>query len=1198
VDELNRDLLLAVLALITDAIPRHALSEALAVWARDRQQSLAQILVRNGAIDPQRLQALRCLSESHFHRHQGDLRTCLDSWNALGLTNDVLTEVDDLRFKTTIGPSLGLEATLPAQPIEGGIDETIAGDGGAAETIALDGREAVGLTSTPGGPGGDRFRPIRLHARGGIGQVWVARDGELQREVALKVIQDRFAGRADQRARFVLEAEITGNLEHPGIVPVYSLGRNAEGHPYYAMRFIRGQSMASAIRQFHLHGRAKGTEAARSGAIWGVEFRELLVRFLDVCDAIDYAHSRGVLHRDLKPANIMLGRYGETLVVDWGLAKVIDRPDILPVIAGGDAEPSLTVTGAGSACGDTQPGTTIGTPSYMSPEQARGALDEMGPTSDVYSLGATLYEILTGRVAFAGEKTADVLARVVKGEFRPPRAVLRAVPAPLEAICLKAMALERRGRYDTVRELARDVRHWLADEPVIAYPEGRAARVSRRLRRHRTWTLAAAAALIGITLAATVGVVLVERARRREFEARTLAETNFALARKAVEDYFTRVSEDTLLKAQDSVDNRRLRGELLKTALEYYRDFLRQRSGDPERRRDLADAQFRVGQIIREIGDQPEDAINAFIASITLWDELLADAPDDPDVRAHLAQTYLALGEQLAWIREFPRAFAALGRSREILRKLRDANSADASYRVRLADCDRELGIAEGEAGELDRGLEHLREAETLLRGLIANSPGETAIRKRLADTINGLGYIHSRKGQNDEAIAAIREFQEICQGLLDDDRSGRRSAELLNLLALSHYNMGAILSKQDPGKALEIFEKALDYRSALVEAHPSVNDFREKLALSLEEIAPFRHKSGRSAEAFDAIRKSIEIFERLVASQPDQPRYRAELGRALNIHGYLQDEFRDNVRALPTLERALREQERAVAESPESDLYKGYVIDILQNLGEQYADLGRVDEGLPYYRRAVEIRRQLLAAHPGDRDRNRELAEQLAMLAEVERHHGDPASAERSFAEAVAVLESPTTAAADSAVQVLRGSLLAGEAKAVSDQGFDRRALPILRRAVAILAPFGSSATEDPVPRQRLTEALWETARLLRRTGASNEADLLDAERQALWKDRPPGDPAALALQETTQAALVGYGRSPVGVRAEAVRRVDLDMAAENLRMAAALGFHDPETLRKHRDGWLLLAHPDVLPIIEDIAFPEDPFEPAERSN
>ncbi len=183
---------------------------------------------------------------------------------------------------------------------------------------------------------------IREHAKGGIGQVWLARDSELQREVAVKEIQPRFAGSEDQRARFVLEAEITGSLEHPGIVPVYSLGRNAEGRPYYAMRFIRGESLSVEIQRFHKKfSEELGAAGAkvRTGSKWGVEFRQLIGRFLDVCDAIDYAHSRGVLHRDLKPANIMLGPYGETLVVDWGLAKVIGKPEPERTGADGDFNP-------------------------------------------------------------------------------------------------------------------------------------------------------------------------------------------------------------------------------------------------------------------------------------------------------------------------------------------------------------------------------------------------------------------------------------------------------------------------------------------------------------------------------------------------------------------------------------------------------------------------------------------------------------------------------------------------------------------------------------------------------------------------------------------------------------------------------------------------------------------------------------------
>ena len=204
--------------------------------------------------------------------------------------------------------------------------------------------------------------------------MFVALDEELHREVALKQILEKHSDDRVSRQRFVAEAEITGGLEHPGVVPVYGLGTDGEGRPYYAMRLIKGDSLKEAIDRFH-----KDEEFQKDPGRRTLELRTLLRRFTDVCNAIDYAHSRGVIHRDLKPANIIVGKHGETLVVDWGLAKAVGRAD--PTAGEKSIAPS-----SGSSS-ETLPGSALGTPAYMSPEQARGDLDELGPRSDVYSLG-------------------------------------------------------------------------------------------------------------------------------------------------------------------------------------------------------------------------------------------------------------------------------------------------------------------------------------------------------------------------------------------------------------------------------------------------------------------------------------------------------------------------------------------------------------------------------------------------------------------------------------------------------------------------------------------------------------------------------------------------------------------------------------------------------------------------------------------
>ncbi len=330
------------------------------------------------------------------------------------------------------------------------IDSTIA----KVDSDSTEGNGDSDRTAGTTASDGQRFRILRPHAKGGLGEVFVALDQELHREVALKQILEPYADDPVSRSRFLREAVITGGLEHPGIVPVYGLQHDLDGRPFYAMRLVRGESLKDAIKRFHVAEQSDRYPGGRA-----LRFRGLLGQFIVVCNAMAYAHSRGVIHRDLKPANILLGPYGETLVVDWGLAKVVGGG-----VASLDATESTLRPSPPGVASETQPGSAVGTPAYMSPEQAAGRLDQMGPASDVFSLGAVLYTILTGQAPFDGDSIAEVLLRVQEGRFLPPSARGPSVDLALESVCLRAMALRPEERYASPRALADDIETWLASD--------------------------------------------------------------------------------------------------------------------------------------------------------------------------------------------------------------------------------------------------------------------------------------------------------------------------------------------------------------------------------------------------------------------------------------------------------------------------------------------------------------------------------------------------------------------------------------------------------------------------------------------------------------------------------------------------------------------------------------------------------------
>ena len=298
------------------------------------------------------------------------------------------------------------------------------------------------------------------------------------------------------------------------------------------MRFVKGQSLKEAIDRFHEAEKSDGSDPRQ----WNLALRQLLNRFVAVCNVMAYAHSRGVIHRDLKPANILLGPYGETLVVDWGLAKVVGRGEA--AARAGAVEATLQ-PGSGSGSSETLPGTALGTPAYMSPEQAEGRLDQVGPLSDVYSLGATLYCLLTGKPPIDETDVGEALRRVQRGEFPPPRAVRPGIPQGLEAICLKAMALKPEERYPSARALADEIEHWLADEPVSVYREPITVRLTRWGRRHRTLATSIGVLLITAVVGLAIATALIRREQLRTEGERLRAELSLVEAkrqRKIAED--------------------------------------------------------------------------------------------------------------------------------------------------------------------------------------------------------------------------------------------------------------------------------------------------------------------------------------------------------------------------------------------------------------------------------------------------------------------------------------------------------------------------------------------------------------------------------------------------------------------------------------------------------------------------------------
>jgi len=772
-----------------DFVTRDALLGAMQAWVFAKAKALGELLIERGDLLPTRRELLEALVEEHLKSHRGDMG---ESLAAVGRTTTVARDLRAIR-------DADLEMSI----------------------AALDPCEEPTGPYVPQSSDGLRYQVLRRHAKGGLGEVFIALDQSLNREVAIKEIQERHSHDPASRNRFVLEAEITGRLEHPGIVPVYDLGHHSDGRPYYAMRFVRGETLKEAIRAFHAADHPGRNPGERTLA-----FRQLLRRFIDACNAVAYAHSRGVLHRDLKPANIMLGPYGETLVVDWGLAKPVGRDRA----TADSAEESLRPA-ASSSVTETIAGTAVGTPAYMSPEQASGRLDTLRPATDVYGLGATLYTLLTGKPPVEDGDVGEILRRVQRGEITPPRRVNARTPLALEAVCLKAMALSPDARYADALGLATDVEHWLADEPVSAFKEPFVARSRRWVRRHQSMVGSAAAATLVLLICLAAGLGIVARAYRQEKEAREYAVEQEGEAHRQqavaverateIEERFRadrEVSEQMLgLWPQGMPDESLEELRIRKERQEFLVANKRKLGADSGFTWDLAEKYSFVGNGLRMKGKHVEGAA-WYEKARCIYERLATEYPHEPIIAFDLVGIYLRMGQLYGELGNAGKAWECLGRAVEVA----------------------EQGVAAG--------------------------PGERFLTHDIILHLNAAGSGLQMTHHAGNAVAFHDKAIAVAQKRL---QRSPEDVQFIEDVAISEFRVGtAELALKLPKESLDHEEKAISIFEPLFQKQVLSSDARKTLARAYHCVGLALAAAGRTPEALHRYEQAVLLREKLVNPQ------------------------------------------------------------------------------------------------------------------------------------------------------------------------------------------------------------------------------------------------------------------------------------------------------------------------------------------
>jgi serine/threonine protein kinase/Flp pilus assembly protein TadD len=726
-----------------------------------------------------------------------------------------------------------------------------------------------------GTPLGD-FRILREIGRGGMGVVYEAEQVSLGRHVALKVLP--FAATLDPRQlqRFKNEAQAAAHLHHTNIVPVHYVGCERGVH-FYAMQHIDGQSLAALIRELRLldgvPAAAEGSSAGGALALTSLPgpagphsppaettpgaaaalaterstkhpsyLRTVASLGVQAAEALEFAHELGVVHRDIKPANLLVDARGHLWITDFGLAHC-------------QGNPGLTMTGD-----------LVGTLRYMSPEQALARRGQVDHHTDIYSLGVTLYELLTLEPAFAGQDRQELLQQIALAEPRPPRRLNRAIPVELETIVLKAMARNPQERYASAQELADDLKRFLEDRPIRARRPTLLERAARWSRRHRSVVVTAVVLLVLAVLGLAVSTALIWREQAR-------AEARSQQARRAVDEMYTEVAEQWLDQEPHMEEVQR---RFLLKALRFYEEFAAEQHGrDPAVRLAQATAYRRVGDIQQKMGEQAR-AEGAYGRALALARQLADDFPAEPAYRELLAGCQHKLGVCFSGVKRFHQAERAYRQAVALRQKLVAESPNSLEYQCDLAVSLGNLGRVLHSRGRPDEAERAYRRALDLLHKLVGRRPEEPRYQDQLGAALNNLAELLGGRGDAAQDQRLLEQAARHQWAALE----GRPRRAIYRIHLANHLaRLGRTLMRlEEYAKADKAYRQAIALCEKLADDFPKVPDHHREIASLADELGNLLDLTGHDAEAEKVYRRTLAVREKLVKDFPGQARDRRDL--------------------------------------------------------------------------------------------------------------------------------------------------------------------------------------------------------------------------------------------------------------------------------------------------------------------------------